>query len=193
MQRYNLLLCEEGSLEGLCILKTEAYVARIQQEPGMPHENLGDFYSEVPCEELADKIYQLLQEADLRLVDNLVITDALSFEPDRCDNSKDYIVKEEHGTRLYVSPDDLQKFAEKGVIAERVYFLASEKFLPRLFSDYKEGSLQKKWKEVEDIFKAYEALQKAGEEAKKLSAQLKAEATADKEKIEKSMDKKKLN
>lgn len=59
MKEYNLLLLE-GKFSGVIILQTPAYKGIINNRPHLRHENLGNFYSEVSCQDLAARTDEIL-------------------------------------------------------------------------------------------------------------------------------------
>ncbi len=59
MEEYNLLVLE-GKVPQIAILQTAAYRRMINNRPDLRHENLGNFYSEVSCENLANKVDEIL-------------------------------------------------------------------------------------------------------------------------------------
>ena len=122
MEEYNLLICEAPN-PGIVILRTSAYRGIINNRPGLRHENLGNFYSEVACENLAtrtneiievvkrekffstddlagDVVWNLLVEmAQLSLGREKKIVKAPFSLPDNPDT--DYIIKYNKGVRIY--------------------------------------------------------------------------------------------
>ncbi|MEK6900254.1 MAG: hypothetical protein AABX05_03965 [Nanoarchaeota archaeon] len=123
MERYNLLL-SDGSSPGVFVLQEYAYQAILNKHSGIRHEDIGNFYSKVPCGELAEKVEQILENAakeklfdtdDLAgdVVWNLLVEMAdygrsqkkkiveppLLSSDNRADT--DYIVRYKHGVRVY--------------------------------------------------------------------------------------------
>src|SRR3989344_2826148 len=98
LHRYNALFIEK-EFPGLHIITADSYTMIQEQAPSFPHKNWGDFYSEVPCDDLADKIYQLLGENSL--AEDTVIVPSHLFDEQNVDLSKDYIIKKNTGVSLY--------------------------------------------------------------------------------------------
>ena len=70
MERYNLLLMGTGN-QGIRVLTTESYTSLIEENPGLKHQNQGDFYSGISIEDLPERIYDSIdREAKKRSVDN---------------------------------------------------------------------------------------------------------------------------
>ncbi len=142
--RYNVLFFDK---EGLRILTSEAYQRLIQQTPSLMHENLGDFYSEVPCDSLSDKIYNLLDNQDFmgsKMSEDLIIIESSSFDQDYCDIEKDYLIKEREGIRLYYPGLHLKHNTKTIQLIYSICITALE----GLFSNEKEGTLQKCIKKI---------------------------------------------
>ncbi len=164
LYRYNVLFIEQES-PGLYIITADSCDSIIQQKQGIILENYGDFYSEVQCKDLDNRIYQLLEKAEA--AENIKIIAANLFEEKNVDFNLDYIIKSDTGVRLY-SPGVHQKDYSLG--AEAAYFVISMFFLEDLFSSEKEGSLQREFKQFESLLeKASAALKKAAVEAEELT------------------------
>ena len=163
MERYNLLVVE-GDVPGLKIMRTDTYMSLVAQDPGLIHKNFGDFYSDVPCADLADRVYQALGQegAERRLNELTVIVDAASFDQSACDHEKEYLVREENGVWFY-SPGLHQ---ENPLGASQVYTSAALRIIEYLITDKQEGSLQRSIKELEARLKSMD------EEAELLAAEL---------------------
>ncbi len=142
MEHYNLLYVEEGS-PGLYVLRTREENSLVQKLSELPHENIGDFYSNVPCEELANRVSQILHEASLAR--KIEVVDAHSFDENKIDDRKDYIIREKKGVRIYLSEACRRDRRE-------LYEEFSAYFLEALFSNEKEGSIQIEFKELERYF-----------------------------------------
>ena|SRR3989344_533081 len=144
LYQYNLLFIGQESA-GLHILTTPCYISLVQQKPGLHLENYGDFYSEIECNGLANRIYRALEEYGLEEDAEIVSADSLdkmSLNP-----TKDYIITmQDRGVRLY-SPQVHQE-EEESSITEGAYFIASMCFLEHLFSSRKEGSLQTLYRQL---------------------------------------------
>ncbi|HLD40129.1 MAG TPA: hypothetical protein VJB13_03240 [Candidatus Nanoarchaeia archaeon] len=150
MHQYQVLLIEK-EFPGLHILTTESYASLKQQQPPFPHEDWGDFYSEVGLDSLADTIYQSLQNNGV--AEDARIISVRSFDEKNCDPDKDYIIKEVTGVRIY-SPSIHSAIPQDEIIflePEVVYFLVSTCFLEDLFSPQQEGSLQREFKQLERV------------------------------------------
>jgi len=161
MEQYNLLLVYESpELMGLNIMKTDAYKKLIERDPGLIHDNLGDFFSDVSCSGLADTIHKILASGpDRKSMDWLQVVDAQSFDITEVNKSATkaigdyheeeavdspdvptYLVKEDNGIRFY---NPLIYVGEGQLPNQRVeYFAFATKFVEELFSDKKAGSLQ---------------------------------------------------
>ncbi len=164
LYQYNALFIEK-EFSGLHILTADSYTLMLNQAPDFPHNNWGDFYSEVPCGDLADKVYQLLAKESS--AGDIVILPSHLFDEKKFDPSKDYIIKRNNGARIY-SPKAHQNLI---LGPEAVYMLGCSGLWEGLFSTSKEGSLQIDYKEnvqkLEEVFKELEAasqkLQQASE------------------------------
>lgn len=154
MEHYNLLLILEKiffsginknvykTLEtpGLRVIQTEEYLNIIGKNPGLLHENLGDFYSKVPVDELAEAVYKAFdRELDGKLNKNLIIVDASEFNPAVAEIKKDYLIREDHGIGFY-----LTKHQTPGstIINHQRYCTYGAMAVEYLFSDEQNGSLQ---------------------------------------------------
>jgi|SRR3989338_242317 len=146
MERYNLLVVE-GEEPGLKIMRTATYASLVAQDPSLIHKNFGDFYSDVSCADLADRVYQALGQEDVegRLNELTVIVDAASFDQNSCDPEKEYLVRDESGVWFY-SPGLHQK---DPMGASQAYTTAAFLVIRNLVTDKQEGSLQKQLKKVE--------------------------------------------
>ncbi|MFA6460796.1 MAG: hypothetical protein WCV90_00885 [Candidatus Woesearchaeota archaeon] len=142
MERYNLIILE-GDAPGINIIRTPVYQGLVDFNPGLIHENCGDFYSEVSLEGLADAVYRSLDQevlgekmnADVVIVDSATFTSAsFSVDPD-----KDYLIKESAGVRIY-SPSLHQPDAKH--VAREAYALYALGAVEGLLSETKKGSLQ---------------------------------------------------
>jgi hypothetical protein len=158
MERYNALFME-GESPGLHLLKTDAYVRLIQENPGLVHENWGDFYIDMPHFHLAERIWWALEEEGLN--EDADIVEADSFDHSSCDPTRDYIIKSQDGVRLY-SPE----VHEEGELdAEVAYGLLCCDLADEVFSQTKEGSLQKDLnEECESLCAAVGACKQKAEE-----------------------------
>jgi len=144
MEHYNLLYVEEGP-SGLYVLRTSEEDSLVQRLSTSPHQNIGDFYSNVPSEELADRISQILQKASLSM--EIVVVNQGSFDESKADLQKEYIIKEKAGVRIY-----LPGAGGTNQHKQELYQDRSMDFLEALFSDEKEGSLQIEFKELVECF-----------------------------------------
>jgi|SRR3989338_9819103 len=129
MEEYNLLICENPN-PGIVILQTSAYKGILHNRPGLRHENLGNFYSEIAAENLAtrtdeilstvkrerffstndlagDIVWNLLVEmAHLSLGEKRKIVEAPFTLPPNPDT--DYIIKYNKGVRIYCPQNFIQ-------------------------------------------------------------------------------------
>ncbi|MDO8511535.1 MAG: hypothetical protein Q7S55_05215 [Nanoarchaeota archaeon] len=167
LYRYNTLFIGK-EFPGLHILTADSYTLMQEQAPSFPHQNWGDFYSEVPCDDLADKVYQLLDKGGL--AEDTVIVPSRLFDEKRSDLSKDYIIKENTGVRIY-SPT---AHKDPAIDPEAVYALGSLCLWDGLFSTRKEGNFQRDYKEnvhkleagLKELETASKRLEKAAESLK---------------------------
>ena len=145
MEHYNMLFVEKD-VPGLKIIRTEAYQGLLQQNPGLLHENFGDFYSPVPVDGLSDAIYRALDKEfrGKKLNQDLEIVDYLTFNPAQAEMGKDYLVREVDGIRVYMPRLPILSCFE--------YNLFGLLFVGHLFSDKLQGSLQVSLKEIEEKF-----------------------------------------
>jgi|SRR3989338_8610968 len=148
MEHYNLLFVEEES-PGLKIIQTEAYRSLIKQNPGLIHQNLGDFYSDVPIDGLAEAVFRLLDVEFMgkKLNQDFLVVDLKTFDPKIAQMEREYIIREDDGLRLYVptfhtaeETNAVQKYTAFGAI-----------FMQYLFSDKQYGSLQASLKKAQDL------------------------------------------
>lgn len=142
MHQYNLLISDSKEI-GLRIIQTESYVTLIQRNPGLPHENCGDFYSHVPVDGLAQIVHDALKKNLGNSKDPLYVIN--SFHADKVDMHADYIIKEKDGLRLY-SPE-LHTPDSKDT--EAIYSIVALTFIEELFTNEKRGSLQQSLIEME--------------------------------------------
>ena len=132
MEHYNMLIIEEES-PGLRVIQTNAYQYIISNNPGLIHENCGDFYSKVHVDELAEAIYRALDKDFMgsKLNKDLIVVDALTFNPEVVEMEKDYIIRELKGVRIY-SPKLHTSEAENVNLAYSFFGVMA---LENLFSD----------------------------------------------------------
>lgn len=142
MEHYNLLYAE-GKSPGLYIARANEDDS-LDQQLSTTEEYIGDFYSNVPCEELADRIFQILGEASL--TKGVVVTDSCSFNGNY-DPFIDYVIKENNRVRIY-----LPEAEGTNQNIKEAYQDFSAYFLEALFSDQKEGSIQREFRELEKFF-----------------------------------------
>src|SRR3989338_6839168 len=167
MHHYDVLFVEK-EFPGLHIITAESYQLLKQQQPQFPHQDWGDFYSEVALDALADKIYQSLQKAGA--AEEARIVDVRLFDEKSRDLHKDYIIREKTGVRIY-SPSIHQK--DHSLEPESVYALGSLYFLEDLFSSEKEGSLQREFKQLGILLdQASTALKKVPAEVENLTKEV---------------------
>jgi len=133
----------ERDFPGLQIITADSYASMKQQEPLFPYKDWGDFYSEVQKDDLADRIYQTLQEKDIS--DNTSILTARSFNERTFDETKNYIIKETTGVRIYVPKAYQEEYSPLG--AELTCFFMSTIFVEGILYSEKEGEFQKQHKE----------------------------------------------
>ncbi len=169
MEHYNLILIDHGERAGLNILQSDAYVALVTENPDLMHENKGDFYSDVSVDQLAQRIYDALnKEFDgKKLNAQAKVVASADFEPED-DSDIDYIVQEPQGVRLY--DPNCHKEEVKGSERSMVYEWISLCFVEDLFSQEKEGSLQREVKEMKPQLEA--ALGQLAQAQEDLSASL---------------------
>lgn len=155
MERYNLLLIVEKiffsdinknvykTLEtpGLRVIQTKEYLNIIGKNPGLLHENLGDFYSKVPVDELAEAVYKALDKDFLgnKLNKNLIIVDASEFNPAVAEIKKYYLIREDHGIGFYLTE---RQTPGSTIINHQRYCTYGAMAVEYLFSDEQKGSLQ---------------------------------------------------
>ena len=60
MEEYNLLFLEKT--RGIAVLESSAYKGIISNRPTFPHEDLGNFYSEVARRDLTPRVHRILEE-----------------------------------------------------------------------------------------------------------------------------------
>ena len=132
MEHYNMLIIEEES-PGLRVIQTNAYQYIISNNPGLIHENCGDFYSKVHVDELAEAIYRALDKDFMgsKLNKDLIVVDASEFNQEVVEMEKDYIIRELKGVRIY-SPKLHTSEAENVNLA---YSFLGVMALENLFSD----------------------------------------------------------
>ncbi len=151
MFRYNLFFAEKDeSFKGLNIIETSAYISLVANNPGLIHENEGDFYSKVSVSELSDVIYKALGEFEIgkeKLSKDLVILDE-GFDKSSLNPEKDYLIKREHGIRIYCPG----LYISEGLDRSVAYALLGFAFFDYLFCDEMKGSLQKTMEEISDLF-----------------------------------------
>lgn len=149
MERYNVLYMED-EFPGLSIIQTGAYVGLIQARPGLKHQNWGDFYSSISLENFAEATYNALENSlfsvsGKKLNSDLVIIESSVFNNTNADVSKDYLIKEASGIRLYSPSLHLEN--AKYEFIEAMYGIVAIGFLEELFCDDLEGSIQAECKE----------------------------------------------
>lgn len=145
------MLIVENESPGLRIIQTDAYKRLINNNPGLIHENMGDFYSEIPVNNLADVVYNALDEDFMgkKLNKDAVIVDASEFDP-TVTETKDYIIRESDGIRIY-SPELHTPDATNINLA---YGLFGVMFVEKIVSKEQQGSLQKELGDLERIAKS---------------------------------------
>jgi len=167
LYQYNALFIEK-EFSGLHILTADSYALMQEQAPSFPHQNWEDFYSEVPCNDLADKVYQLLDKEGL--AGDTVIVPSRLFDEKRLDPSKDYIIKENTGVRIYFPT----AHKDPTINPEAVYVLESLCLWEGLFSTRKEGSFQRDYKEnVRKLEAGFKELETASKRLEKATESLK--------------------
>lgn len=152
MEQYNMLIVET-EMPGLRIIQTDAYKKLIGNNPGLIHENLGDFYSKTPVHGLSDVVYGALDIEIMgrRLNQNMIVVDASQFNPSNIDAKKDYLIRESDGVRLY----DPALHTQDTTNVSLAYGLFGAMFVDSLFSNEKEGSLQKSFEDLEQRLKSF--------------------------------------
>ena len=123
-------------LPGLKIIQTEKYLDLVKNNPGLVHENCGDFYSRVRVGELPEAVYQILDRDKLNR--DLIIVDDSTFNSEFAKMGIDYLIRGFDGIGIY-SPE---LHASDVTDANQVYGLFGAIVAEGLFSDEKLGSLQ---------------------------------------------------
>lgn len=143
MHRYNLFSTGEEGLEGLHVMKTEAYVSLIRDMPGLVHDNAGDFYSDFSVDELPDRInagiISGLSEFDVS--GRFEVISESEFRNPRADG--EYIITGEQGVRVYL-PDSHKRDQSHTFI----YTLLSFAFVDEIVSEEPKGSFTKELDEL---------------------------------------------
>lgn len=119
MERYNLLIEDDG----VRILKTDTYLTFLQQNPGFPHENAGDFYSETSRRSLASRLSEILNSYG-----GLEKTLEIFQVVDSCDIPSDPGVK--------ISTDNPDTENPAGFYDQLALFV-----IEKLITDYSKGSI----------------------------------------------------
>jgi len=149
MERYSMLIAEEES-PGLRIIQTEAYRDLIGRNPGLIHENCGDFYSDIPVNELSEAVYKALDREFIgtKLNRDIVIVDASTFNPDVAEMEKNYLVREVDGIRIYAP----KLHIPEAEYVSQSYGLFGLMFIGDLFFNERQGSLQVSLRKLEERF-----------------------------------------
>ncbi len=61
MERYNLIVYTERNPRSALILGTPFYLEALKKNPDFRHENIGDFYSRIPANQIAGHTYNILR------------------------------------------------------------------------------------------------------------------------------------
>jgi len=133
---------------GIRIMHTEAYKAFIRKNVVPMHQNLGDFYSEVPVEGLAEAICKILgtNAGGHKLDQEVIVVDRSKFSSGEIEFGKDYLIREADGLRYYV-PDFHSPWENN---AKQSYILSVSIFIPALFSNPNRGSPWDNLKKAQD-------------------------------------------
>ncbi len=143
MRQYNVIYTECNE-PGLHIMETDSYVKMVQEDPGRMHENWGDFYTDVPKGQLADRIFWDLYDNLEILVEDAVVVDGKDFDYDTCDSKNDYIINYKNKIVLY-SPE-----AHGDWIGQFGYMLVLECMNETVISQNKKGSIAEHFDEEEE-------------------------------------------
>ena len=134
------MLIVEEEYPGLRVIQTEAYGSLIRNNPGLIHENCGDFYSKVRVEGLPEAVIGALDKEFMgkKLNQDLVIVDASTFNPKVADMEKDYLIREVDGVRVY-SP---KLHTLDAMNVSQTYGLFGVMAVEDLFAGEQQGTLQ---------------------------------------------------
>ena len=147
MNQYNMMILEDGPIVGLHILQTSAYVTMIRENPGLLHENVGDFYSNTAVEDLGTVILATdVEHQGASLMDDVVLVNASEVDSLDCNKSTDYVIQGETGVRLY-SPD--AQLSGKSDEIRTMYSMISLPVLEALSIDMERGSVPPQLKKME--------------------------------------------
>ncbi len=143
------MLIVENESPGLRIIQTDAYKRLIDNNPGFIHENMGDFYSEVPVNNLADAVNNTLEMEyrGKKLNQNLVTVDASRFDPLTHPEAKNYLIKEIDGIRFYFPP----LHTSDARFVSLTYGLIGVMVVEKIVSKEKQGSLQEQLRDLGDL------------------------------------------
>ena len=135
MERYNLLVSKVIE-PGLIVLPTDSYVRKISTDPGFPHDNLGDFFSEVRLDGLAVRIQkEFLKERPPTAVK---IVKKFEFNEITSDPSFIYLITGDDALRIFYGLNHMFGLDESHV----VYGMFAVGFLPAIAAESPRGSFQ---------------------------------------------------
>lgn len=135
MERYNLLVSKIIE-PGLIILPTYLYARKVSTDPGFPHDNLGDFFSEVPLDGLAIRIQkEFLKERPPTAVK---IVKKHEFNEITDEPTFIYLVTGDDSLRIFYGLNHMFGLDESQVI----YGMFAVGFLPAIAVENPKGSFQ---------------------------------------------------